>query len=112
MVFLRLHPVAEYKNIEFTYTMRGRERGWWDKLSSFDWSDREDDDEETEVIGVDSSAVINSLRTSTSHEIKEGIEETFKEFSLTFDFMLLAITKIEKDIELFKTKIEVLKNDK
>jgi len=106
------NSIAEYKNIEFTYTIRGRERNLWDKLSSFDWSDREDDDEETEVIGVDSSAVINSLRTNSSKEIKETIEHIFSEFNLTFDSILLTISKIEKDIELFKTKIEVLKNDK
>ena len=106
------NSVAEYKNIEFTYTIRGRERSLWDKVTSFDWSDREDDDEETEVIGVDSSAVISSLRTNSSKEIKEIIEHIFSEFNLTFDSILLTISKIEKDIELFKTKIEVLKNDK
>jgi len=110
---IQLNPnsVADYKNIEFTYTIRGRERGLWDKISSFDWSDREDDDEETEVIGVDSSAVINSLRTSSRQEITQTIEETFSEFHLTFNSIVSNINKIEKDIESFKSKIEVLKND-
>ena len=109
---LNSNSVAEYKNIEFIYTIRGRERSLWDKVSSFDWSDREDDDEETEVIGVDSSAVINSLRTNSSKEIKETIEHIFSEFNLTFDSIILTISKMEKDIKLFKRKIEVLKSDK
>lgn len=106
------NSVAEYKNIEFSYTVRGRERGLLKKIIELDFRDREDDYENTKVIGVDSSAVITSLVQSTSAEIKESIEDTFNKFHLSFNAILLTMSKMEKDIESFRTKIEVLKNEK
>ena len=104
--------VAEYKNIEYHYTIRGKKRSFWDKVSEWDWRDRESNSRRTKVIGIDRSAVINSLTENTSQEISKNLEIIFSEFNLTFEDILSNITKMEEDIKKFIIKIEELKNDK
>jgi len=110
---IKLNPnsVAKYENVEFSYTVRGRERGFWDKLSSFDWSDRESDYTETEVIGIDGSAVTTSLRNNIKKEITSSIEDVFSDFNQTFESLVSNISSMEREVEKFKTKIKELKNE-
>jgi len=111
-IHLNSSNVAEYKNIEYHYTIRGKERSLWDKVSEWDWRDRESNSRRTEVIGIDSSAVVDSLTENTSQEINKNLEIIFSEFDLTFEDILSNITKMEEDIKKFIIKIEELKNDK
>ena len=110
---IKLNPnsVAEYKNVEFSYKIRGNKRGLWDKVTSWDFSDRESSSTETEVIGVDSSAVTASLRKSIHEEVTQTIENIFTEFNQTFESLVSNINTMEREVERFKTKIKELKNE-
>jgi len=111
-ITLNSNSILEYKNIEFSYTVSGRKRGMWDKISSFDWSDRESDETETEVIGIDSSAVVDSLRKNSSIEIQNNIKITFNELYLSFEQILTDMKQMEHSIEKFKKEIKALNDDR
>jgi predicted GTPase len=111
-IALNANSIAEYENIEFDYTVRGKKRGLWDKVTEWDWRDRNSDSTRTEVIGIDSSAVVDSLRQSSSKEIEKSIEITFNEFHLTFEHILADMSQMEQSIEKFKKDIKALKDDK
>lgn len=111
-IALNANSIAEYKNIEFSYTVKGRKRSLWDKITEWDWRDRESNSTRREVIGIDSSAVVDSLRENCSEEIEKNIKIVFNNFHSNLESIIENISQMEQNIKKFKNDIKALKNDK
>lgn len=111
-IALNANSIAEYKSIEFSYTVKGSKRSLWDKITEWDWRDRESDSKRREVIGIDSSAVVDSLRKNCSEEIEKNIKIVFNDFYSSLKSIIENISQMEHNIQKFKNDIKALKNDK
>lgn len=97
--------ISAYENITVEYEVQGSKRGFWTKLTEWDWRDRESSSTRSKMVGVDSSKVAQSIQISVKANLEKTVSSIFGDFYKSLDSILLSTDNISKGLENLRKEI-------
>jgi predicted GTPase len=98
--------IDNYEDITFQYKQLGNLRGWFKKLLSWDWTDREKSKTITEIIGTDNNKLIKSLEKKININLEKNINLVFQDFYSNLNLLIESIDFIYNEMNNLKQELK------